>query len=303
MPEYRTTVSHAISEGEKYCNGCKSHKPLSDFSESAESKSGYAYTCKRCFSAHQMFQNAKKRCEKEGNTVDFTLEDIKGMVVATCPVFGIPLQYGGRAFNAASATIDAVDHAIGHIKSNMRIISAKANTIKNNATPDEMKVLIESLQKWNPPCVPVKEKVPRTRHTVKDGVKSCSSCQKEFPIDMYPKDASSRTGHSTRCIRCTAIKTMVQNAKSRAAKKELSFDIDFDYLVSISPISCPVFGIELQYANGKLCDSSASLDRFDPRQGYVKGNVWVICDKANRMKSDGTIEDMIAVYNYAVSSY
>lgn len=34
-----------------------------------------------------------------------------------------------------------------------------------------------------------------------------------------------------------------------------------------------------------------SLDRIDPRKGYVKGNVWIISYRANLIKNDGTAEE------------
>jgi hypothetical protein len=303
-PEYRTTVSHAVVDEKKYCNACKCKKELSEFSKSTKSRSGYAYVCKRCFSIHEMFQKAKKRREQEGHTLDFTLEDIKGLVVETCPVFGVPLQYGGDDFNpVSSATIDAMNHSMGHVKGNLRIISAKANTVKNNSTPEEMKKLFTCMQGWTPPSVEEISKKERSRHTIKDGKKACSACQLEFPIESFPKDVSSRTGHSTRCTRCSAVRAMLQNAKTRALKKNVPFEIDFEYLFQIAPVCCPILGMTLQYGNGKTCDISASLDRFDPAKGYVKGNVWVICHKANRMKSDATIDDIASVCNYMDSCH
>ena len=38
---------------------------------------------------------------------------------------------------------------------------------------------------------------------------------------------------------------------------------------------------------------SPSLDRIDPRKGYVKGNVEWVCLLANKMMSNATGEDLI----------
>ena len=58
------------------------------------------------------------------------------------------------------------------------------------------------------------------------------------------------------------------------------------------PKVCPVFGIELEWeerVNGGH-DNSPSLDRIDSTKGYVKGNVMIMSNLANRMKSNSTLE-------------
>lgn len=39
-------------------------------------------------------------------------------------------------------------------------------------------------------------------------------------------------------------------------------------------------------------DDSYSLDRIDSSRGYVKGNIWVISLRANRIKNDSTVEEL-----------
>jgi hypothetical protein len=39
-------------------------------------------------------------------------------------------------------------------------------------------------------------------------------------------------------------------------------------------------------------NNSPSIDRFDNSKGYVKGNVWIISDRANRLKSNLSKEDL-----------
>ena len=82
---------------------------------------------------------------------------------------------------------------------------------------------------------------------------------------------------------------MLRAAKRRAVKCDLPFTLTRGD-ISI-PRVCPVFGIPLQ-SNNKMtsADDSPTLDRIDPRRGYVKGNVAVISMLANRLKNDGTAE-------------
>ena len=55
------------------------------------------------------------------------------------------------------------------------------------------------------------------------------------------------------------------------------------------PKFCPVFGIKLDYT-GQTPWHMWTLDRLDPDGGYVKGNVFVISQLANTIKSMGTAE-------------
>ena len=45
-------------------------------------------------------------------------------------------------------------------------------------------------------------------------------------------------------------------------------------------------------------DNSPTIDRIVPELGYVKGNVVVVSAKANRIKNDATITEILSVYNY-----
>jgi len=85
----------------------------------------------------------------------------------------------------------------------------------------------------------------------------------------------------------------MMNAKIRAKKMNLPFDItDADLVV---PDSCPILGLKLEFARGKGPeDNSPSVDRIRPERGYVKGNVRVISNRANRLRSNRTLEEMRA---------
>lgn len=59
---------------------------------------------------------------------------------------------------------------------------------------------------------------------------------------------------------------------------------------------CPILGLELDYHNPRL-ENSAQFDRIDSTKGYVKGNVWIISRRANRIKNDGTAEEHRLISN------
>ncbi len=59
------------------------------------------------------------------------------------------------------------------------------------------------------------------------------------------------------------------------------------------PTHCPYLGCELTYITGQgRLDTTASVDKIDPELGYVKGNVQVISDLANRMKNSATLQQL-----------
>ena len=54
--------------------------------------------------------------------------------------------------------------------------------------------------------------------------------------------------------------------------------------------------LTIYHYEGVLGDDSPSLDRIVSSLGYVKGNIRVISYKANRVKSNATLEELRKVY-------
>jgi len=84
-----------------------------------------------------------------------------------------------------------------------------------------------------------------------------------------------------------------------AKKRNLEFTITIDDIVI--PEFCPILGIKLQRNKGMPKDNSISVDRIDNSKGYIKGNVYVISYKANRMKGSMTLEILEKLLEYMKS--
>lgn len=97
------------------------------------------------------------------------------------------------------------------------------------------------------------------------------------------------------------IKHIWKSAKCRAKKQNVPFEIDIVDI--IIPKYCPVLGIELIINRGRCRDNSPSLDKIIPELGYVKGNIAVISHKANTIKNNSSIDDLIKIYNYYCKDY
>lgn len=90
-------------------------------------------------------------------------------------------------------------------------------------------------------------------------------------------------------------------AKKRSEKYNLPFNIDRSDI--IIPKVCPVLGIELYITKDKIGDNSPTVDRIIPQKGYVKDNIVVISAKANRLKNNGSLEDIEKVYIWLKEQY
>lgn len=81
---------------------------------------------------------------------------------------------------------------------------------------------------------------------------------------------------------------LLVSARGRAKQRGRSFSIIKGDLHV--PKACPLLGIPI--IAGSRSDNSPTIDRIDPRFGYILGNVWIVSRKANTIKSDATIEEV-----------
>jgi len=87
-------------------------------------------------------------------------------------------------------------------------------------------------------------------------------------------------------------------ARFRAKSNGLTFNLDIDDIKI--PEVCPVLGIPLDSFTGSSVGGGAnvSIDRDNPKLGYVKGNVVIMSWRANRLKCDGTLEEFRKLLAY-----
>ncbi len=152
----------------KVCGKCKEYKLLSEFSKTKSKKDGLQYLCRSCSKEYQNnicpFKKwfLRKKANAKINGVEFTIEptDIPGVKirrfkvrgkctwVATqypkvCPVLGLELDWGMNGCNNNSPSLDRVKPKLGYIPGNVRLISIRANTMKQNMYLEELKIIEE----------------------------------------------------------------------------------------------------------------------------------------------------------------
>jgi hypothetical protein len=103
---------------------------------------------------YQMWCHARKRAKKNNLEIDITPFDIPE-IPELCPVLGIKITRNikensknhGPSDNSPS--LDRIDTSLGYIKSNIRIISNRANRIKSDSSFEEIEKIYKDLLKWN----------------------------------------------------------------------------------------------------------------------------------------------------------
>jgi hypothetical protein len=95
---------------------------------------------------------------------------------------------------------------------------------------------------------------------------------------------------------------MTNHARRRASDKGLPFDeAAVRTLLGSAPLTCSVFARSLVVSNsgrGSHNDWSPTIDQVRPGEGYVFGNIQIISNRANRLKSNTTLEELRALVRY-----
>jgi hypothetical protein len=157
------------------CNKCGLSKPIHEFYWKNK-RNHFELECKKCKCLHNkeynfknkeirnkknrdkhkedgrisLLHSARARAIKKNVPFTITINDI--VIPRVCPILGIPLIHGDGKVIKNSPTLDRIIPEKGYIPGNIQVISFYANTIKSDATVEElfkvanyMKNLINSL--------------------------------------------------------------------------------------------------------------------------------------------------------------
>ena len=114
-------------------------------------------------------------------------------------------------------------------------------------------------------------------------------------------DGTKQQWYSPSAWRVRCISGAHQNAKTRAKKSGVPFEITKQYLRDIYPKDsvCPALGIEMAFGGSQGGQwNSPSLDRIVPEIGYVEGNVIWVSGIANMIKTTATPEQILKVGHF-----
>jgi hypothetical protein len=103
----------------------------------SQSKYKHVYELKQT-----LFSNARRRAADKGLEFTIKLKDIH--IPNKCPILKVPLVCSTRY----SPSIDRIYPDKGYVKGNIAVISTLANSMKANATPDELLIFAKNIKKF-----------------------------------------------------------------------------------------------------------------------------------------------------------
>jgi len=114
----------------------------SNFKHGLTTKEGKPHPDRR----YVMWSCAKKRA-KSDKYYPFDLEPTDIVIPLVCPLLGVPLVTTNTEIKPNSPTLDKIIPELGYTKGNVWVISHRANTIKSDASLEELKMLTKNLKK------------------------------------------------------------------------------------------------------------------------------------------------------------
>ena len=96
--------------------------------------------------ARNMVNSSKARAIKAGIPHSITFKDLLP-IPNTCPVLGVPMVLSGEQNHGAIASLDRLIPELGYVKGNVCVISRRANTLKSNATIEELELVLAYMKR------------------------------------------------------------------------------------------------------------------------------------------------------------
>lgn len=142
--------------------------------------------------------------------------------------------------------------------------------------------------------------------------KHCAECGKLKPLGEFYR-GKGVGGRRSKCKVCEVslgaknrsrdpidhkLKRMLCEARRRSKLNGRDFSLTYRDIYDLYCEKCPVLGVDLSWNNSKLSFDSPTLDRINNEKGYVPGNVVIVSWRANKIKSDASMEELEAIVGF-----
>ena len=154
--------------------------------------------------------------------------------------------------------------------------------------------------------------------------KTCVRCKQEKSITEFGPHKRAKDGRTYHCYDCNRkadkayrksgraksvsrqwrydnpAKTLLYAARRRAKRDGVPCTITEEDIVI--PEFCPVLGIKLAGGRGKIgpLPSAPTIDKIDPKLGYTPMNIQVISHKANIMKNNASVQELVSFAHWVL---
>lgn len=89
----------------------------------------------------ELLRSAKKRAKNNNLNFNLDLLDIK--IPYYCPILNLSLEFSKKILSPNSPSLDRLEPSKGYVKDNIRVISHRANSLKNNSSYEEYTKIYE----------------------------------------------------------------------------------------------------------------------------------------------------------------
>jgi hypothetical protein len=126
----------------------------------------------------------------------------------------------------------------------------------------------------------------------------CKECNSEYLKKYYgnQENKNRRNDNVRSDNKNNPIKGLLARAKLRAKTQDKEFSLA-EKDISI-PEFCPIFKIPLFVSNINSSYNSISIDRIDNHRGYTPDNIIIVSWKANKIKSQASLNEMTLINTY-----
>ena len=136
----KSTRRNEITSGKTQSCGCIRKERSIEFNKSRFDPNAISKSV-----AYKMLARAKSRAKKSNLAFNLELDDIA--IPDTCPLLGIKIESNNFRNSPNNPSLDKIIPEKGYTPDNIWVVSSRANTLKNDASIQELELLVENLKK------------------------------------------------------------------------------------------------------------------------------------------------------------
>ena len=327
-------------EGTKYCHGCDSIHPTTEFHSDKSQQDGLQSNCKKIKSQQQRkckstydgfiknnFKDLSHNAKRRNIQVDITIQDVYNLYKqqnGLCAILNIPMTYESiergtstqHIINKLNISVDRIDSSKCYTKDNIQLVCAIINRLKTGLSDDNLLLISGAIAQYNfnkinnliisniDPKYCKNIQLTQNYSIITNLIDDIQNKQIINTITAMQKYACSFGGYINKLYL-----DIKHNLKKRAKDLELSITPDdIILLYHQQEGKCKLSGIKMTHIGyqgndaHKLNKWNISVDRIDSSKGYAKDNIQLLCGIVNKMKTDMNDVELLLLCNDIITT-